>query len=164
MSRAPPSSMVPQQYEPQLMNNIPVSSTFQSSPHAPSSILQRAIQQSEQQFHTNPPVHPMSNGFNNVAPFQPFDIIAPNSYPSYPAGPIPNQVPLQSQQQSPIQTNNIRLVSPQIASSPLKTSHTSPPTQAQTPPQQTNSPRMSGGSTLQFVPSQVLRNMPKNNK
>lgn len=177
MSYAPPSSMIPHQYEPQPFNNIPGPSPFQQSPQAPFqqpppqapfSLLQRAIQQSDQQFNTNSTPYPMSNGFTNAAPFQPFDLIGSNAYPGFPIGPVLNQTPPHHQppppqQQSPIQPNNIRLSSPQAASSPLKTSQASPPTQPQTP-QQTNSPRMPGGSTLQFVPSQVLRNMPKNNK
>ena len=170
MSRAPPSSIVPHQYESQPFNNVPAPSSYQQPPQASLSMLQRAIQQSDQQFNTNPTPYPMSNGFNNVAPFQPFDLIGSGSFPGFPIGPVLNQAPLQpqlpqqqQQQQSPIQPNNIRFSSPQAASSPLKTSQASPPTQPQTP-QQTNSPRMSGGSTLQFVPSQVLRNMPKSNK
>jgi hypothetical protein len=169
MSRAPPSSLISPQFEQQSSLNIPplpLSQPFQSPPQQapPISILQRAIQQSEQQFNTNQTSSPISNGFNNVAPFQPFDLIPPNTYPGFPVGPLPNQVPLQNQQQqSPIQPNNIRMGSPQIMSSPSNTSHSSPPSQPQAV-QQMNSPRMSGGSTLQFVPSQVLRKMSKSHK
>lgn len=130
------------------------------------SFLQRAIQQSDQQFNMNQTSSTVPNEFSTVPLFQPFDLLPPNAYPGFPIGSVMNQAVLQhqqqQQQQSPAQPNNIRLSSPQAASSP-NTSHTSPPSQPQTP-QQMNSPRMSGGSTLQFVPSQVLRNMSKNHK
>jgi hypothetical protein len=160
MSRAPPASLIFPQIEQQSSLNIQPSPPQQP----PLSILQRAIQQSDQQFNTNPISSPISNGFNNVAPFQPFDLISSNAYPGFPVGPTLNHVPLQyQQQQSPVQQNNIRMGSPQTMSSPSNKSHNSPPSQPQAA-QQTNSPRMSGGSTLQFVPSQVLRNMPKSHK
>jgi len=167
MSRAPPSSLIPPQLEQQSSISIPLSALsqpFQSLQQAPLSILQRAIQQSDQQFNTNQISSPISNGFNNVTPFQPFDLIPPNTYPGFPVGPLPNQVPLpQQQQQSPVQPNNIRMGLPQTMTSPANASHSSPPSQTQAT-QQMNSPRMSGGSTLQFVPSQVLRKMSKSHK
>jgi hypothetical protein len=170
MSRAPPSSLIPPQFEQQSSINIPPSSLssqpFQSPQQAPLSFLQRAIQQSDQQFNTNQISSPISNGFNNVTPFQPFDLILPNTYPGFHVGPIPNQVPLpqqQQQQQSPVKPNNIPVGTPQTMASPPNASHNSPPSQTQST-QQMNSPRMSGGSTLQFVPSQVLRKMSKSHK
>jgi hypothetical protein len=148
MTRAPPSSLISSQFEQP-------SQPFQQQP--PLSMLQRAIQQSEHQFNTNQTFPLMSNGFNGGAPFAPIDLIPPNTYPGFPIGPTSTQPPLQSQQQSPTQLNNIRLGSPQTMSSP-SVSHMSPQSQQMT------SPRMSGGSTLQFVPSQVLRNMSKSHK
>lgn len=162
MSRAPPSSMISNQFEQQLSTNTPTPSPFQPLQQPPLSMMQRAIQQSAQQMNTNQTHHPVSNGFNNVAPFQPFDLIPPQAYPGFPAGLVLTQTPPQ-QQQSPLQQNNIRLGSPQAMPSPSNISHASPPSQTQAIPQ-TNSPRMSGGSTLQFVPSQVLRKMPKSHK
>jgi len=163
MSRAPPASLITPQIEQQSSLNIQP-----SPPQQPNlSILQRAIQQSDQQLNTNPISSPVSNGFNNVAPFQPFDLISSNTYPGFPVGPTLNHIPLQyqqqQQQQSPVQPNNIRMGSPQTMPSPSNKSHNSPPSQTQAA-QPMNSPRMSGGSTLQFVPSQVLRNMPKSHK
>jgi hypothetical protein len=166
MSRAPPSSLASNQFEPQPFTNISplsLSQPFQPPQQAPLSILQRAIQQSDQQFNTNQTAYPIPNGFNNGAPFQPFDLIPPNTYPGFPVGPVLNPVPSQQQQQSPTQPNNLRMGSPQTMSTPLNISHNSPPSQIQ-PAQPNNSPRMSGGSTLQFVPSQVLRKMPKSHK
>jgi hypothetical protein len=168
MSRAPPSSLISPQFEQQSSSlNIPLpppppsSHSFQPPQQAPVSILQRAIQQSDQQFNTNQTTSSMSNGFNNIAPFQPFDLLPPNNYPGFPVVPILNQVPIL--QQSPIQPNNIPINSPQTMSSPSNVFHNSPPSQTQAA-QQMNSPRMSGGSTLQFVPSQVLRKMSKSHK
>jgi hypothetical protein len=168
MSRAPPSSLVPSQFEEQSSLNIPSlpSQPFlqQQQQQASLSMLQRAIQQSNQQFNTNQISPPVLNGSTDITPFQPFDLNPPYAYPGFPVGPIFNQNPVQQQQQqqSPVQSNNIRMGSPQTMSSP-NMSHNSP--SLQTPAtQQTSSPRMSGGSTLQFVPSQVLRNMSKNHK
>ena len=164
MSREPPSSLASNRFEsppPPSFANIPLQSLSQQFPPQPLSMLQQAIQQSEQQFNSNPAAYSTSNGFNSVAPFQPFDLF-PNTFPGIPVGPLPTSVPPQ-QQQSPIQPNNIRLGSPQTMSSPMNISHNSPPSQVQ-PAQPNNSPRMSGGSTLQFVPSQVLRKMPKSHK
>jgi hypothetical protein len=162
MSRAPPPSLAMNQFEQSPpFANISLQSLSQQFP--PSlSILQQAIQQSDQQLNSNPAAYSISNGFNSVAPFQPFDLF-PNTYPGIPVGPVPTPVPPQQQQQSPMQANNIRLGSPQTMSSPMNISHTSPPSQVQQA-QPNNSPRMSGGSTLQFVPSQVLRKMPKSHK
>jgi hypothetical protein len=172
MSRAPPSSLMSSQFEQESSFTIsPPSQPFQQQPQqqSPVSMLQRAIQQSNQQFNPTQTTLPMSNGFNNAAPFQPFDLISSNTYPGFPIEPLFNQVPFQQQQQqqpqqqqSPVQPNNIRLGSPQTMSSP-PASHSSPPSQTQ-PTQQMSSPRMSGGSTLQFVPSQVLRKMSKTHK
>lgn len=154
------------------MRPLPSSQPFQSPPHPQQqqqsslSMLQRAIQQSDQQFNTNQMSFPMSNGFMNVAPFQPFDLIPQTTSPGFPIGATSNQVPLQhqqQQQQSPIQSNNIRMNSPQAMSCPSNVSHNTSPSQNPVG-QQTNSPRMSGGSTLQFVPSQVLRKMSKSHK
>ncbi len=173
MSRAPPSSLMTSQFEQQPPPPPPPpppssSQPFQVPQQHSLSILHRAIQQSDQPFTTNQTSSPISNGFNNVAPFQPFDLIPPNTYPGFPLGPILNQTPPQQQQQqqqqhSPIQPNNILMSSPQAMSSPSNISHHSSPSQTQATPQ-TNSPRMSGGSTLQFVPSQVLRKMSKSHK
>ena len=164
MSRAPPSSLVPPQFEQQSPLNIPSPpqpfQQQQQQQQAPFSILHRAIQQSNQQFNTNQISPPVLNGSADVTPFQPFDLNPPYAYPGFPIGPIFNQIPLQ--QQPPVQSNNIRMGSPQTMSSP-NMSHHSPSSQTQTTPQM-SSPRMSGGSTLQFVPSQVLRNMSKSHK
>ncbi len=161
MSRAPPLSMISTQFDQQSPMNH---QSFQPAPQPSLSILQRAIQQSEQQFNSNQTFSPISNGFNNVAPFQPFDLISPTAYPGFPIGPVLTQPPVpEQQQQSPAQPNNLSMSSPPTMSSPSSISHQSPSSQNQTA-QQTNSPRMSGGSTLQFVPSQVLRKMSKNHK
>jgi hypothetical protein len=163
MSRAPPSSLMPSQFEQESSFNIsPPSQPFQQQQQPTLSILQRAIQQSVQQFNYTQTSPPTPNGFNNVAPFQPFDLIPPNTYPGFPIEPLLNQSPIQLQQQSPVQPNNIRMGSPQTMTSP-NVSHNSSPSQPQAA-QQTSSPRMSGGSTLQFVPSQVLRKMSKTHK
>lgn len=153
MSRAPPPTLATAQSE---------QTQQQSSQSEPIlSILQRAIQQSDLQFNTNPTSSSILNGsFDGSAPFQPFDLDNPNLYSDFQPGPALSQITSPQQQQSPLQTNNIRFGSPQTMSSPLA-SHSSPTTQTQTTPQQTNSPRASGGSTLQFVPSQVLRKMSK---
>lgn len=153
MSRAPPPTLLSPQLEP-----TPAPATAQPLPIM--TMLQRAIQQSNQQFHTQETSPSISNGsFDTAAPFQPFDLSSPGGFPGFPVGPLiaqhssPQPLP-----PSPGQPHNIRLGSPQILSSP-HSSHPSPATQ--TTPQQTNSPRASGGSTLQFVPSQVLRKMSK---
>lgn len=148
MSRAPPPTL-PEQTQQQSSQSEPILS-----------MLQRAIQQSDLQFNTNPiPSSVLNGSFDASAPFQPFDLNTPNFYSDFQPGPTLPQM-TSPQQQSPVQTNNIRFGSPQSMSSPLA-SHSSPTIQTQTTPQQTNSPRMSGGSTLQFVPSQVLRKMSK---
>ncbi|CAF1165139.1 unnamed protein product [Adineta ricciae] len=153
MSRAPPPTL------PTTQSKQTQQQSSQSEPIL--SMLQRAIQQSDLQFNTNPTSSSILNGsFDASAPFQPFDLNNPNLYSDFQPGPTPPQITSPQQQQSPLQTNNIRFGSPQTMSSPLA-SHSSPTTQTQTTPQQTNSPRMSGGSTLQFVPSQVLRKMSK---
>ncbi|CAF2492463.1 unnamed protein product [Rotaria sp. Silwood2] len=157
MSRAPPSSLLSSQSEQQssIYSSPSQSQSFQQQQQQASlSILQRAIQQSEQQFNTNQ-TSAISNEFMHVAPFQPFDLLYPNTYPGFPIAPLLNQVPYQyQQQQSPVQSNNIRMVSSHTISSPYM-SHNSPPSQPQTA-QQMSSPRTTGGSTLQFVPSQVV--------
>lgn len=172
MSRTPPSSLMSPPFDQQpSLNMPPLPSSYQSYQSPPQkqpnlSLLQRAMQQSDQQFNTNQTSFQTSNGsgFNSVAPFQPFDLISPTNYTSFPVAPTSNQVPIQyQQQQSPIQPNNIRMNSPQTMSSPSNISHNSSPAHNPTS-QQTNSPRVTGGSTLQFVPSQVLRKMPKSNK
>ena len=141
----------------------PPTSSPAAAAAAPMSILQRAILQSDQQFNANPAPTYSSNGFNSVAPFQPFDLLPQNTYPGFPIGMNMNQpsTPYHQPHASPVQLNNVRIGSPQILSSP-QLPHPSPP--SQTPSQAVTSPRMSGGSTLQFVPSQVLRNMPKSHK
>ncbi|CAF1231457.1 unnamed protein product [Adineta steineri] len=165
MTRAPPSSLLPSQFEQQSPLNIssPSQQQHQHQQQQQSlAFLERAIQQSNQQFNTNQTSFAISNGSMDIPPFQPFDLNLSNTYPGFPVGPLitPNVVQQQQQQpqpQSPMQSNNIRMGSPQTMSSP-QTSYNSPPSQTPTTPQ-VNSPRMSGGSTLQFVPSQVLRNM-----
>ncbi|CAF4693127.1 unnamed protein product, partial [Rotaria sp. Silwood1] len=158
MSRAPPSSLLSSHSEQQssIYSSPSQSESFQQQQQqqAPRSILQRAIQQSEQQFNTNQTSFAISNEFTNVAPFQPFDLLSSNTYPGFPIAPLLNQAPSQYQQQIPIPSNNIRMGSSHTMSSPHMP-HNSPPSQSQTA-QQMSSPRMTGGSTLQFVPSQVL--------
>ncbi|CAM4780021.1 unnamed protein product [Rotaria magnacalcarata] len=148
MSRAPPSSLLSSQIEQQ----SPIYNPLQSQPiqqqQGPLSILQRAIQQSEQQFNMNPTPPAISNELPALPFFQPFDLIPPNTYPGFPIGPVSNQVSMQHQQ-SQAQSNNIRMGSPHIISSP-NLSHNSSSSQPQTP-QQISSPRMSGGSTLQNI-------------
>jgi len=159
MPQTSPNSLPTSQFDQTPLMNIP--SPFTSPAYhqqqQPSSILQRAILQSDLQFNANQTPLSNSNGYNNPTTFQPFDLITSNNYPDLSMGAIQNQSPLQ-QQQTPVQPNPILMESPQIVSSPLNASHSSPSSQTQTP-QQVNSPRASGGSTLQFVPSQVLRKM-----
>jgi len=154
---------------------------------APMSLFQRAIQESGQQLNMNaPPIHSF-NGNQGMQPFSTYDLLPSNPYSnphmmpfSMPAPPptqpavVPHphaqmyqppasteMPPVASFQQSPGRmANPIRMESPQVISSPSSVSHTSPPSQP-SPATQVTSPRASGGSTLQFVPSQVLRNMPK---
>ena len=154
MSRAPPSSMMPSGFEQQSPRNLAAFSSPAAQSTPPMSMLQRAIQQSEQQLNFNS----APNGFNGSASFPSMDFPPANPYPGFPTGPGLNPASLPFQQQSPVRMNNVRMESPQAHSSP-SVSHTSPPSQSQ--PQQVTSPRAPGGSTLQFVPSQVLRKIPK---
>ena len=155
MHRAPPASMTTLPFEQMPMPP--------PQPPPTMSVLQRAILQSDQQLNMNPSFPSMMGNSNGITPFQPFDLISSPNQSGFPVGSNPNAVPFSMQSNvhsSPGRMNNpIRMESPQINSSP-PISHPSPPSQHVTP-QQVTSPRVSGGSTLQFVPSQVLRNMPK---
>ena len=163
MLRAPPPSLSFQSEHLSPTNASPQSQSFHQQQQRPLSILQRAIEQSDQQLNTSQTFPPGSNSLNSLPSFQSLDSIPPNIHPGFPIEPSTNQVLYQYQPRpSPVQSNNISIVSSEAISNP-NVFHNSPSSQPQAP-KQTSSPRTSGGSTLQFVPSQVLRNMPRSHK
>jgi hypothetical protein len=145
MSQAPPYSF---EQHPSMY----IRSQFQQLPGYVS------FQPGMQQFN---PMHPMEfNEFNDVQSFPPYDLPPPGTFPGYPIGPMGTPTPVnygqQQQQQFPTQMQNVPMGPSQFTpTSPL--SAEAPPFQ----PQQTTSPGSANKQTLQFVPSQVLRNIPK---
>jgi hypothetical protein len=134
--------------DPQSLPFIPSFQHQQSQPPQP------FFQSDMQQF--NPM---MFGGYNGAPPFAPYDLPPPSSpYGGYPIGPMdPRMFMNYGQQQLPMQMQQIPMGAGQFPPPPY-IHHQSPPIR----PQQTTSPNQpTNKATLQFVPSQVFRNMPK---
>lgn len=140
------------------MPQIPPFSFDQQSPmHMPSSLQQPPFhpfyQPDTQPFNPNSMMFDQLSGIS----FQPYDLPPPDAYPNYTSGPIDTSAPLfYQQEQLPMQMQNVSIGSQQFAPPPHMHQH-SPPIR----PQQTTPPNVTNKATLQFVPSQVLRNIPK---
>jgi len=137
------------------------SSMYMTSPFSPLP-AHFSFQPSMQQFN---PMYPMGYGeFNDVPPFVPYDLPPPNAFSGYPIESMGTSMPInyeqqQQQQQYPTQMQNVPKGPDQLISN-SSLSHLAAPFE----PQQTNSTRSTNIQTLQFIPSQVLRNIPKNHK
>lgn len=171
------------------MNNTSMS--YSQVPGPPTSLLAQAMQQSNQlnthgnvlSFGGSPIMPNMSTTNIGSQNLSTNTLLGPNFsynqeavYQSHPQ----SHVNLQSQQmlpQIPLQTQNVQQNQTSVRyqqqpqtparNDTLNSNATTPvvtppqPTHASPSSQQVTSPRSSGGSTLQFVPSQVLRNIPK---
>jgi len=92
------------------------------------------------------------DGFNGVTSFPPHDL----SFSGYPIEPLGPSMPINYEQQFPTQTPNVPMGKVQFTPT-SSLSYDAPPFQ----PQQTTSFSPTNRQTLQFIPSQVFRNMPK---
>jgi len=91
-------------------------------------------------------------GFNGIPPFSPYDL--PLS--DYPIGPMGPSIPINYEQQVSPQIPNVPMRPRELAST-SSLSYDAPPFE----PQKTSSSGSTNRQTLQFIPSQVLRNIPK---
>jgi hypothetical protein len=91
-------------------------------------------------------------GFNGIPPFSPYDL--PLS--GYPIGPMGHSIPINYEQQVSPQIPNVPMRPREFAST-SSLSYDAPPFE----PQKTSSSGSTNRQTLQFIPSQVLRNIPK---
>ena len=136
--------------DPQCLPFVPSFQHQQSQPPQP------FFQPDIQQF--NPM---MFEGYNGAPLFAPYDLPPLSPYGGYPVAPMDPRMFMnygqQQQQQLPMQMQQIHMGANQF-SPPPHIPHQSPPIR----PQQTTSPNQpTNKATLQFVPSQVFRNMPK---
>ena len=166
MARSPPASMIGTSAEAvsnRFLGSMQSTTVQQQLYPSSSSILQQAIQQSGQ-LNTNVPLSalfpdttskPAVNISMNTRMLEACTFVPGVTN----VNPVP--IPVQ-QQQTPVRQNKAILETTPVNSSPANIIHSSPSSQTQG--QQVTSPRAPGGSTLQFVPSQVLRNMPKTHK
>ncbi|CAF2425748.1 unnamed protein product [Rotaria sp. Silwood2] len=101
--------------------------------------------------------------FNQRAPFPSYDLHPQGAYVNYPSGPMVTPMPFnygqQQQQQLPMQMQNLTMGPGQLPPN-SHMSYQSPTMQFQ----QHTSTGSTNNATLQFIPSQVLRKIPKNHK
>jgi len=113
-----------------------------------------------QQFNPMYPNPMMFDQFSSAPPFPQYDFPPTVAYPNYTTEPMGTPVPLfYEQEQLPMQMQNVSMEPHQFTSAPPMYQH-SPPL----PPQQTTPPHIINAAALEFVPSQVPRNIPKNDK
>ncbi|CAF0749442.1 unnamed protein product [Adineta steineri] len=103
----------------------------------------------------NPMMYDPSNG---LPLYSPYNLPPETAFSGYPGEPMGGYFPLNNEQHPfPMQTQNI----PAESHNTTATSHMQPQSSPLQNQQQTTSPNVTNRATLQFIPIQVLRNIPK---